>query len=525
MLEENFNDIVSVLPARERMIAKQAHFYSIIFNAKNNSQYVDLPISSIILATLEFLTIEGNLKNRGILYSEVQDFIKKLLQEGFNIEISGERLSDFTHYLFKRLSNNGSAFEYEYFNPDSNTTEVVTTRYITSKVDAYNRGLLVHITFEGMELLLNTKEVADEYKISVHVLLLQKMISTNNLEDVLRGVKNLNAEIKKQIHKKQELIELLQYAPENKFNEYIDYIKATSNILREDSEQLNLTKESIKKYEDDLLNNIGKKDLSEEQKEIITNQIKKIDLELDICVGNHQSLLEETVRFIQEIPTIQKNRLIRLLSSNFNIEDKMNTLVKNNCASALRYIIQPLLKPNIKKIFNLNKIDAMFTYKPRIQIIEADEVRDENNLGIATTFDMEIDETMKDNYIFYMRNLLVFAKEQGNSDLKTFLEYLRELHGTMPINNSDIRGFIYELTKERLKEDSYDDVTEYSYDNIIIKDHKSNIEKIFIEVIQDYEGVDFMKNKLTLAVDDTSSVNISDFIILKNNITLTCEMI
>ena len=181
MTEENFNDIVSVLPIREQMIAKQAHFYSIIFNAKNNNKYVDLPISSIILATLEFLTIEGNLKNRGILYSEIQDFIKKLLQEGFNIEISEERLSDFTNYLFKRLSNNGSAFEYEYFNPNSNTTEVVTTRYIISKVDTSNRDLLVHITFEGMELLLNTKEVADEYKISVHVLLLQKMISTNNL--------------------------------------------------------------------------------------------------------------------------------------------------------------------------------------------------------------------------------------------------------------------------------------------------------------------------------------------------------
>ena len=124
-----------------------------------------------------------------------------------------------------------------------------------------------------------------------------------------------------------------------------------------------------------------------------------------------------------------------------------------------------------------------------------------------------------------MRNLLVFVKEQGNSDLKTFLEYLRELHGTMPINNADIRGFIYELTKERLKEDSYKDVTEYSYDDIVIKDHNSNIEKIFIEVIQDYKNVDFMKNRLTLTVDHTSSVNISDFIILKNNITLTCETI
>lgn len=504
MIKDIFDDIILGLPKREQVLAKQFPFYSIIQNAYNNNKYRELPVSSIILAMFEYLTIEGSLKNRGIPYFEIQSFIKDVLEKGYNITLNEEELSEFVNYLFKRVSNDGSSFEYKYIDTTTNTSDVINIRYISSDIDRENgNGVLVYITTEGMEFLLNTKEIADEYKISVHVVLLQKMISTNNLEDVLRGIKSLNTEIKKQIHKKQELIETLQYASENKFNEYVKYKQLSIDMLREDSGKLKETKASIKKYEDDILSNIKKKELSKEREEKILSQIKKINLELDICLGNHQSLLDETVNLIRKLPEIQENRLTRIFSSNFNFEEKINTLVKNNSSDCLKHIIEPLLQPNITKTFNITKLDAMFSHKSKNRNDDIDEVRKEADLGVTITFEQQIEETMNDNYIFYMRNLLKFIKEQKQSDLKTFMEYIEFYHGTMPLNNLDFRGFIIELLKG--------ENNCFNYNQIIQKEHKELIEKIFIEAIQDNHEIDFMDHELSIQLDWNNTIKISEY--------------
>lgn len=509
MKEEIFRDIIDELPIREQVIAKQSLYFYIL----NNNKYKNLPISSIILAILEHLTIEGSLKNRGVPFDEIKLFLQKVLVKGYDINFGPEELEEFTVYILKKITNDGSAYEYEYFNTKTNGREIAYIRYIISKLDRYSHGVLFYITTEGMELLLNTKEVADEYKISMQTVLLQKMIRTNNLEDVLRTVKNINAEIKRQINKKQDLIETLQYAPEEKFNEYLIYKETSIRILKEDDGQLEQVKMSIHKYEEDFLNNINKKELSKEKEEHIKRYIHRINRELDLCLSNHHDLLNETVKLIDRLPTIQRNRLQRLFSSNFNIEEKVNLFIKNNDTNNLKYIIQPLLKPNISKIFNINKLDAMFTYKNKIEKVEED-TRKELDLGLAVTFDSEIDERMDDNYTFYMRNLLIFAKEYKKTDLTAFINYISNTHGQMPLLNSDFIPFVKDLLT----------IDEYSYKSISEKDHKDTIEQIFINVIEENKYLDLTNNKFIFKSISNDLTEVSERITV-TNISVQCEEI
>lgn len=497
MREEIFRDIVNELNTREQVIAKQSLYFYILNNVP---KYKHLPISSIVLAILEYLTIEGNLKNEGLSFIEIREFLSKLLPEGYDINFTEEELSNFTEYILKKITNEGSAFEYEYFNTNSKSTDIIHIKYVISKLDRYGKkGVLFYITPEGMELLLNTKEVADEYKISIQAVLLEKMLATNNLEDVLRTVKNINIEIRKQINSKQDIIETLQYGSTHQLLEYIQFKQNSIHMMKEDDKQLKQVGARINTYEEKFLEKIDKKDLSKEKEEHIKKHIHLINVEMKRCLSNHHNLLSETVNLIKRLPEIQKHRNARLFSFNLNFEEKINEHVKNNHTDYIKHIIEPLLKPNIKQIFSMAKLDAMFAYKDKAKKIEVEEAKKEEELGLAITYETETYERIEDNYTFYMRNLLTFVNENRKGQLEDFINHIRNLHGEMPLENSDFIPFIKDLVS----------VKELYFKEINNKQNKECIEKIFISTIQENKGLDFSSNKIIIKHIDTQLIKLS----------------
>lgn len=512
MKADVFNQIIEETPERERHMAK-LYPYFLIKQSLKLGKYKDLPAGTIIFSILSYVLTEGKLKDRGISYNSLQRYLDRLVYSLTDIKFTEEELKEFTEYIFLKLTNDGKKFTYEYFNPSTKSYDKSVVQYISVSLDKETgTEYMFYITSDGIEFLLGTKEVEEEHKISIYLLLLQKMMKNNNLEDVLRTIVNLNAEIKKQVERKQELLEKLIYSPEDKFDEYIEFKSKAISILQDEEGMFKNTKKQVNIYQDEILKNISKKDISGEEKQKLLTTLKKVNIELDKCISNHSVLMKETVKLINEIPSIQQARLMRMFKDTFTFEEKYNSIMRMNDTSLLKYLVEPLFKPYIRKQFSISKIDDMFSYRERKLKEEEREVNSEVEVGEVYTLDNEVGDRIEDNYTFYMRALLTLLSERKTITLRIFLEYLIENYGERTIRNKDLISFIYQLlpTKEGLKR--------LDYKSLKSEVKLRNINKIYVEVIEELNLENFIDDRFyAIPVTDGSDViEIGDYMIIRN---------
>lgn len=508
MKEDLFNQIIEETTDREKYMAKFYPFYS-IRQSLQVGKYKDLPSGTIIFSVLTYLLMEGKLKDKGVPYSDLEKFVGSLMNSLTEIEFTEEEIKEFTRYIFLKLTNDGSKFNYEYYDPATKSEKKVSVQYISSLLKSEH---MCYITPEGIEFLLATKEVGEEHKISVYLLLLQKMMKNNDVDGVYKTISNLNTEIKKQIEQKQNLLEKLYYAPEDKYIEYLEYKDRSISILKDDEGMFEATKKQVSLYEKEILKNLSQKELEGEDKQVLIKTLKKINIELDRCISNYSALMKGTVNLINELPNIQQARLMRMFKETFSFEEKYNSMVKIDDMSLLKYLVEPMFKPYIRKQFSISKIDDMFSYKERKLAEDEREVNEEIEIGEVYTLDNEVDDRIEDNYTFYMRALLTLLSKNEKITLRDYISYLIENYGERTVMNKDVISFIYQLlpTKEGVKRLSYRELKQQ------IK--LMNVDKVYVEVIEDLKLESFMENDIyAIPVSDPSDlVEVDDYMTIRN---------
>lgn len=512
MKEEVFNQIIEETPERERHMAKLYPYFS-MYQSMKLGKYKDLPVGTIIFCVLSYILTEGKLKDRGVSFKSLQQYLDNLLYRLTDKKFTDEELKELSEYLFNKFTNDGDRFTYEYYNYETKSYDKSIIQYISASLDKNNSSeYMLYITTEGIEFLLGTKEVAEEHKISIYLLLLQKMIKNNNLDDILRTIINLNTEIKRQIEEKQDLLEILLYSPEDKFEKYKEYKDKAINILKDEEGMFKNTKKQVSIYQEDILKNLSKKDLTGEEKQRVLTMLKKVNIELDKCISNHNMLMKETVNLINELPNIQQARLMKIFKETFMFEEKRNAIVKLDDMSLLKYLVEPLFKPHIRKQFSISKIDEMFSYKEKKLKEEEREVNLEEEVGEVYTIDREAEDRIQDNHTFYMRALLTLLSENNQITLREYIAYLIDKYGEKTVRNKDMISFIFEFLPKK------EGVRKFDYKVIELDNKRRGIEKIYVDVIEDLRLDIFMEEKLyTIPVADKRDVvELGDYLFITN---------
>ena len=376
------------------------------------------------------------------------------MKRDFALETTEEESKEIADYIFDKIKNEGKPFDFSYFDPVDKKKRVSRMKIIESSIR--ENTVWYSISPDAIEFYLDTKEIKDESKISVSQLLLEKMINSKNFKGGVEVVERINEEVNRLKLKKNEVMTILSGDVFAGIEAYEEFVK-TGMKWFEDEEKL------FKKNRDLITKSIEKLNASGSTGEAYyrtMNEIYNLETQLKLAMNRHAELLRDCTDMQKMTDEAVKRAKLGRLRSHMDFTTTLSDMIKKDNADLLIYLLSPLLKPNIKKTFDVTSIDDALTVKPpkydereKVQNIAAKEIE----------FEDEIQEKrIKDNYIFLMNNLLVCLNKSDTFTLEQFCDAMKKAYGEEILRNGDFFSFFVNLCQKdeytvgrQMKEDTF----------------------------------------------------------------------
>ncbi|MGV8983552.1 hypothetical protein [Clostridium sp.] len=509
---------VEDMNSRQLTLKKYYPFFEIYKLNKISSKFQEFDMSSLSLAVMHFLLVEGKLKEKGVSFQDIEKFLGEYIEKSTNDKVQDKDLRELVKYITIKLNNStGEAFVYTYFDPKKREMVSETVKYIKYIPSKKNsEEYLYHLTNDGIDFFLQTKEFGEESKVTIYLLLLQQQLKNSDFEGVYNSVVKINAEVLQQIEKKHEVSESLLYAGDEGYKKYKEYCREVSSRLNDEHDLFATTYKMVKEVKDEYIKkaNINFADMKEEEQENL-QFLYSTDKELGLTIERHSNLLNEVVLLKKDVLNIRKERRRKAFKKSFNFETFFNIAIRENDLSAIKGIINPLLKPNIKKQINPFKIDSMFNFS---QTKKIDDEINEIAIGVSTDEIITVEEMTKErilnNYTFYMHTLLDLIKNTNSTTLQGLSDALIIKYSIDSLLNADFSAFIFDLNEIR---EVVGGKPALNYRLIATKGTEARpCEEIYSKLINKYDELNFLKY-IILNIECLSG----SYCKLGNNLTIT----
>ena len=443
MAENMTGDIIS--DHRERMLnlKKYYPFFRLIdtsFSNYKDGRYEILDMGYIVMAVLRFFIEENNFKEKDVTYPEYLDFLRLILKRDFGLELNEEDSKDIADYIFDKIKNEGKPFEFSYYDPVDRKKRVSRMKIIESSIR--DNTVWYSISPDAIEFYLDTKEIKDESRISVSQLLLEKMINSQNFRGGVEVVERINEEVNRLKLKKNEVITILAGDVFAGIEAYEEFVK-TGMKWFQDEEKL------FKKNRDLIAKSIEKLNASGSTGEgyyRTMNEIYNLETQLKQAMNRHSELLRDCTEMQKMTDEAVKRAKLGRLRSHMDFTAALSDLIKKDDADILVTLLSPLLKPNIRKTFNLMSIDdALMVKPPRYE--EKEKVSGQRPEDIVFEDELE-EQRIRDNYIFLMKNLVECLKKSDILTLGQFAEIMKKAYGGRILKNADFFSFFVNLCQK-----------------------------------------------------------------------------
>ena len=487
------NDIISEHSARMQNLKKYYPFFVLsetTFAQYKEGKYGFLDMGYITMASLRFLINENNFHEKDITYEEYESFMSELLRRDFDLDEPKEEEKQLILHIFDKLKNDGRAFEFRFYNPDTKSSQIARVKLIDSRIE--NGQVLYTITPEGIEFYLDTKEVKDESKINVSQLLLEKMITSNNFKGGIDVVKRINAQVIKLKAEKENVLKLLGmdiFEGNKAYTEYMDTIaKWFSEEQKLFAKNKALVDKAIKKAEFE--NNQSVDPTGEGSAKLLRSkaleEISSLENELKKTIYNHSQLISETVELSQMADKIIGQAKLRKLRPVFDFRQSLVNIMKQDNPALMAHVVMPLFAPRLEKTFSIKSIDNMLTLKSEDK--QQGEKVEKASLDLDFKYEDEIlDEKISHNFAMLFVQLLDQLKKWNKVSLK-------ELNGILEIKfskdiyeNRDYYAFLVHLAGKR----------EYSMKQMLVK-QDTMLEEMVVSHMTEDEKAEFESMEFTL---------------------------
>ena len=152
--------------------------YETSFSQYKEGKYQSLDMGYLTLSLLRFFINENNFNENDVTYEMVEKFLRQILRRDFGLEESETEETELIRYIFDKIRNDGRPFTFSFFDPEEKKMKTSYVKLIESAIRDEN--VVYHITGDGIEFFLSTKEVKDESPLTTEQLLLEKMIRSEN---------------------------------------------------------------------------------------------------------------------------------------------------------------------------------------------------------------------------------------------------------------------------------------------------------------------------------------------------------
>lgn len=441
------NDIIEDQNVRMQNLRKYYPFFCLcdtVFSQYKDGKYAYLDMGYITMASLRFFINENNFNEREITYEQYEDFLIELLRRDYNLRENPKEERQLCAYIFDKLKNDGRAFEFHFFDPDTKETKTARVKYIDSHIA--EGEVRYHITSEGIEFYLDTKEMKEESKISVQQLLLGKLITAKNFKGGIEVVKRINSEVSKLIYEKQEVLHILNYDVFAGARACEEYMATAARWFSEEQKLFTKNQQLIEQALKTASAGGGDSEKDSFYKSL--QDIHILETELKKTIKKHNDLIGETIALQSASDKIINRAKFRKLRNVFDFKDTLLRAEKRDTPEALGSILSPLFIPRLKKSFGVRDIDNLLNYRQDLN--ERGEKLVKEQVDMDFVYEDELEDTrIAANYARIFAVLLDQLYKKKTVDLNTLNGILEIRFGEDLFVNGDYYGFLSHLSQKR----------------------------------------------------------------------------
>lgn len=436
------HDIMSEHKDRMLNLKKYYPFFVLCettFAQYKDGKYMNLDMGYITMATLRFFINENNFHESEITYEQYEGFLSEILRREFQLEIDIEEEKELIGYIFDKIKNDGRAFTFSYFDPEEKKKKTARVKLIDSRI--VDGVVLYHVTTDGIEFYLDTKEIKEESNISVQQLLLEKMIQSENFAGGIEVVKRINNEVSKLALQKKEVLDLLSYDVFSGAKASEEYMETVAKWFDEESKLFEKNRALIDKA-------FAKANVAESA---MLSEIHKLDTELKKTIIKHGELIKETIALQNIADEMIARAKLRKLRPVFNFRDVLKKIMDNNRPDQLGTLMAPLFMPKLEKSFAVENIDRMLESK--MDNADFSEKVEKRKVDADYIFEDEIEDMrIAGNFGRLFAELLEQLWKHGKTTLPELMAIYEIKFGKEIYKNGDVYSFLVHLAQK----DTYD---------------------------------------------------------------------
>ncbi len=458
------HDIMSEHKDRMLNLKKYYPFFVLCettFSQYKEGKFMDLDMGYITMATLRYFINENNFHESEITYEQYEKFLSEILRREFRLELEESEEQELIGYIFDKIKNDGKAFTFPYFDPEEKKKKTARVKLIDSRI--VDGMVLYHVTTDGIEFYLDTKEIKEESNISVQQLLLEKMIQSENFAGGIEVIKRINNEVNKLALQKKEVLDLLSYDVFSGAKASEEYMDTVAKWFDEEAKLFEKNRALIDKAFAKA-NNANKEMVEgmEGNGSAILGEIHKLDTELKKTIIKHGELIKETIELQNIADEMIARAKLRKLRPVFNFRDVLKKTMDNNRADQLGMLLSPLFMPKLDKTFAIESIDRMLESK--LENGDFGEKVEKKSVDADYVFEDEVeDNRISGNFGRLFGELLEQLWKHGKTTLPELMAIYEIKFGKEIYRNGDVYSFLvhlaqkeqYDLKKMQDKQDTF----------------------------------------------------------------------
>jgi hypothetical protein len=433
------NDIIKNHTERMLNLRKFYPFFSILqtgISAPSEAGDIAIDMAYITLAVLRYLINENNFNDREVTSLEIRKFLAEIITRDFEITLPKNEMEALTENIFDKLTNNGKAFEINFFDPNDRKTKVIRVRLIEASV--HESEVTYSITEEGIEFYLSTKEMKDESRISTDQLLLEKLIKAENYSGGIDVISRINLEVTSLHKKRDEAVALLLSDIHAGTAAVDEFMESTSKWFEEERKSFAKSRELIDKAATRIDRSSGTK---------AVRDITRLETLLKQTIDNHSRLIKasaELSRFADEMVSRKKMQILR---NTFDFEEALSTLERIDKPDRLLGLVSPLLAPKCEKSFQISMIDSIVLKK--LNQDDVTEKVEKEAADLNFRYDDEIlSEQTGRNFAMLFRELLERLEKWDRLTLREYNAILEMKFTTDIYRNRDYFAYLVHLSEK-----------------------------------------------------------------------------
>ena len=438
------HDIMSEHKDRMLNLKKYYPFFVLCettFSQYKDGKYSELDMGYITMATLRFFINENNFHESEITYEQYESFLAEILRREFALSVDEAEEKELIGYIFDKIKNEGRAFTFSYFDPEEKKKKTARVKLIDSRI--VDGMVLYHVTTDGIEFYLDTKEIKDESNISVQQLLLEKMIQSENFAGGIEVIQRINNEVGRLALQKKEVLDLLSYDVFAGAKASEEYMVTVAKWFDEESKLFEKNRALIDKAYKKA--NTAQQEMSGQS--AMLSEIHKLDTELKKTIIRHGELIKETIELQNIADEMIGRAKLRKLRPVFNFRDALKKTMDQNAPGRLGSLVAPLFMPKLSKSFAIESIDRML--ESRMENADYSEKVEKKQINPDFVFEDEVEEErIANNFGRLFEELLEQLWKHGKTTLSELVAIYEIKFGKEIYKNGDMYSFFVHLAQK-----------------------------------------------------------------------------